>query len=181
MRKGLLFLTVAMLFVVGALWYGGTWWAGVWPAVSFGWIGAAYLGAGPSVFGKLQDGVLPAGRLYIHCAQGHGKTGLLAAALLLRRGIAEDAADAVARGRSGRACGSTASSGAVWRRMRRCCVPAWPDEARICHRAIDHPAAVARESASPAGQAGRGRGGFCSANVANESRSPARRAGRGLC
>lgn len=203
MRKGLLFLTVAILFVVGAAWHGGAWWIGVWPAMSFGWIGAAYLGAGPAVFGKRQDGVLPAGRvlvllpflayqwgvwsllrlvlpepachqllpdiwigrrllshevpadiervldltaefvapggvrrgreyvcrplldatapspevlrdwveelfrqpgrLYIHCAQGHGRTGLLAAAMLLRRGIATDASDAVARVRSIRA------------------------------------------------------------------------------
>jgi protein-tyrosine phosphatase len=35
------------------------------------------------------------GCLYIHCAQGHGRTGLLAAALLLQRGIASDAESAI--------------------------------------------------------------------------------------
>jgi len=33
--------------------------------------------------------------LYIHCAQGHGRTGLVAAALLLIRGSAADPAAAV--------------------------------------------------------------------------------------
>jgi protein-tyrosine phosphatase len=36
------------------------------------------------------------GVVYIHCAQGHGRSALVAAALLLRRGLAVDAADAVA-------------------------------------------------------------------------------------
>lgn len=37
------------------------------------------------------------GPLLIHCAEGHGRTGLVAAALLLKRGIAENPKDAVAR------------------------------------------------------------------------------------
>jgi protein-tyrosine phosphatase len=39
---------------------------------------------------------------YIHCAQGHGRTGLVAAAILLKRGIVTDVASAVARIRSAR-------------------------------------------------------------------------------
>jgi protein-tyrosine phosphatase len=35
------------------------------------------------------------GPVYIHCAQGHGRSGTFAAALLLRRGIARDVDDAV--------------------------------------------------------------------------------------
>lgn len=37
------------------------------------------------------------GRTFIHCAQGHGRTGLVAAALLLHRGEARDVAEAVAQ------------------------------------------------------------------------------------
>ena len=37
------------------------------------------------------------GVLYIHCAEGHGRTGLVAAAVLLQRGIAESPAAAIAR------------------------------------------------------------------------------------
>lgn len=37
------------------------------------------------------------GTLYIHCAEGHGRTGLFAAALLLKRGIAITPDDAIAR------------------------------------------------------------------------------------
>lgn len=36
------------------------------------------------------------GRVYIHCAQGHGRTGLLAAAILLARGSASNAPEALA-------------------------------------------------------------------------------------
>ncbi|MCP3140243.1 phosphatase domain-containing protein [Pyxidicoccus xibeiensis] len=36
------------------------------------------------------------GPLYVHCAQGHGRTGMIAAALLVARGDAKDAADALA-------------------------------------------------------------------------------------
>jgi protein-tyrosine phosphatase len=35
-----------------------------------------------------------AGPVYLHCAQGHGRSALLAAAVLLRRGIASDVRDA---------------------------------------------------------------------------------------
>jgi protein-tyrosine phosphatase len=35
--------------------------------------------------------------LYIHCAEGHGRTGLVSAALLVARGLAPDAETAVAR------------------------------------------------------------------------------------
>lgn len=35
------------------------------------------------------------GRVYVHCAQGHGRTGLVVAAVLLARGHAETPADAV--------------------------------------------------------------------------------------
>jgi protein-tyrosine phosphatase len=34
--------------------------------------------------------------VYIHCAEGHGRTGLVAAALLIRRGLAVDAESALA-------------------------------------------------------------------------------------
>ncbi|MFP2931679.1 tyrosine-protein phosphatase, partial [Pyxidicoccus sp. 3LG] len=37
------------------------------------------------------------GPLYVHCAQGHGRTGMIAAALLVARGDAADAATALAR------------------------------------------------------------------------------------
>ena len=36
---------------------------------------------------------LPRGRTFIHCAQGHGRTGLFALAVLLRNGIAHNVAD----------------------------------------------------------------------------------------
>lgn len=36
-----------------------------------------------------------AGRVYVHCAQGHGRTGLFAAAVLLARGAAKDASEAI--------------------------------------------------------------------------------------
>jgi protein-tyrosine phosphatase len=36
-------------------------------------------------------------RVLIHCAQGHGRTGLFAAALLLRRGLADTPEQALAR------------------------------------------------------------------------------------
>jgi protein-tyrosine phosphatase len=36
-----------------------------------------------------------AGRVYVHCAQGHGRTGLFAAAVLLARGAARDAGEAI--------------------------------------------------------------------------------------
>lgn len=36
------------------------------------------------------------GTIYIHCAQGHGRTGMFAAAVLLARGLAANPADAVA-------------------------------------------------------------------------------------
>jgi hypothetical protein len=35
------------------------------------------------------------GRVYVHCAQGHGRTGLFAAAVLLARGAAKDAGEAI--------------------------------------------------------------------------------------
>lgn len=37
------------------------------------------------------------GRIYLHCAEGHGRTATVAAALLLVRGIAKDVDDALAR------------------------------------------------------------------------------------
>ena len=37
------------------------------------------------------------GRIYLHCAEGHGRTATVAAALLLVRGIANDVEDALAR------------------------------------------------------------------------------------
>ena len=40
---------------------------------------------------------LPETGVYIHCAQGHGRTGFFACALLLRRGLAATAAEAEAR------------------------------------------------------------------------------------
>jgi protein-tyrosine phosphatase len=53
---------------------------------------------GPQIMQEwIMDLVRRPGCLYIHCAQGHGRTGLLAAALLLQRGVATDAADAIAR------------------------------------------------------------------------------------
>lgn len=42
------------------------------------------------------------GPLYIHCAQGHGRTGMIAAALLVARGDAPDAKVALARVRQAR-------------------------------------------------------------------------------
>ncbi|MFP2895425.1 tyrosine-protein phosphatase [Corallococcus sp. 4LFB] len=42
------------------------------------------------------------GPLYVHCAQGHGRTGMIAAALLVARGDAPDAKTALARVREAR-------------------------------------------------------------------------------
>ncbi|RKI74772.1 hypothetical protein D7X55_01595 [Corallococcus sp. AB049A] len=42
------------------------------------------------------------GPLYVHCAQGHGRTGMIAAALLVARGDAPDAKTALARVRQAR-------------------------------------------------------------------------------
>ncbi|NPC69649.1 hypothetical protein HPP05_07800 [Corallococcus exiguus] len=42
------------------------------------------------------------GSLYVHCAQGHGRTGMIAAALLVARGDAPDAKAALARVRQAR-------------------------------------------------------------------------------
>lgn len=40
--------------------------------------------------------------IYVHCAQGHGRTGLIASALLIGRGLAADPEDAVAKVRAAR-------------------------------------------------------------------------------
>jgi hypothetical protein len=53
----------------------------------------------PGALPRLLAGLGP-GRIYLHCAQGHGRTGLVAAALLLARGEAGSVEEALGRLRS---------------------------------------------------------------------------------
>jgi hypothetical protein len=58
MKYGILFLTVGIVLGVEAILLGGAYWLLVWPGVSFGLVGAAYLGLGARVFGKRLNGTM---------------------------------------------------------------------------------------------------------------------------
>jgi protein-tyrosine phosphatase len=55
---------------------------------------------GPRFRAAVETAAAFPGRVYVHCAQGHGRTGLFAAAVLLARGAAATPAEAVARVRA---------------------------------------------------------------------------------
>jgi len=61
---------------------------------------------------------IPAGPIFIHCAQGHGRTGLFAAALLIARGQARTAEEAV--GLIQKARPGVRLNRAQWDRLRAC-------------------------------------------------------------
>ena len=55
-----------------------------------------YAAPEPRAFGSLAAELAGREGIYIHCAQGHGRSATLAAAILLRRGVAASAAEALA-------------------------------------------------------------------------------------
>lgn len=50
------YLLVALLCAGGAVWFQGWAWMLLWPAASFGAVSAGYMGLGPGIFGKQEDG-----------------------------------------------------------------------------------------------------------------------------
>ena len=68
--------------------------------VQAGWRCIPVLDAGvptPAALARWEPLVAQAGPILIHCAQGHGRTGMLAAWLLLRRGQAKTVAEALSQ------------------------------------------------------------------------------------
>ncbi|MEQ8855415.1 dual specificity protein phosphatase family protein [Gimesia sp.] len=59
MRIGFLLLLIAVLLVLAAGMHQGLRWLLLWPAFSFALVAAGYLGLGPRVFNKSQDGLVP--------------------------------------------------------------------------------------------------------------------------
>ncbi len=81
MKYGFLFLLLAIGIASTAVRVGPWGWLLLYPAFSFGVVAAAYLLSIPGV---------------IHCAQGHGRTGLVAAAVLVVFRRAQTVSEAIA-------------------------------------------------------------------------------------
>ncbi|WP_223632868.1 hypothetical protein [Corallococcus sp. EGB] len=97
MKYTFVFVTAAALLTFLAQRIHGLGWLLLWTALSF-------------VVLALLPSLLPTWGTYVHCAQGHGRTGMSAAALLVARGDPPDAKAALTRVRQARALKASAEA-----------------------------------------------------------------------
>src|SRR3569623_1658332 len=93
MRYAVTFILLGACFVALAIQTQSWGWLFLWPGAGALLVGLGYAGLGSRVFGKRAAGCNVAaldGPRYVHCAQGHGRSAALVAAVLIARGLAAD-------------------------------------------------------------------------------------------